>query len=156
MTENVYKTPESNVNVKAKKEPRPVKAIIITVLIDIVGTIIVTLIAGIAYGVILAMQGTPPEEIKQLSENMDSLGIFSITASTLGLIVSVIAGYACARISVQNVYRNALIAGIIISVISLLLSPDIDNILLTVLLYMLSFGALFFGAWLHQRRATTQ
>ena len=66
--------------------------------VDILGTFGLSIVLGFVYGLILALQGVPQEEI---ANSYYSLGMFSplsLLAIVLGLSITVYAGYLCARI----------------------------------------------------------
>jgi len=109
--QNPYTPPQAQL---ADSEPRPgspVKAVVLGVVVDIGGTLVTSLMLGIAYGVSLAASGATQEEIAQIGANIPPDSWVVIVGTVLGCGFSVAGGYVCARIVKQAEYRYGAISG---------------------------------------------
>jgi hypothetical protein len=154
MTDNLYQTPVADVDTNVAVLPKPKTGIFIAVIVDMVSTFIITIIAGVLYAYISYKNGMAPEEIMKLGENIDAFGAFSLGVSFLGLLVSVIAGYVCARIAKIQIYKNAVIAAAIVYALSELITIGSKHYIYTSLLGLTTFVAMLFGAWLFAKTRT--
>ena len=109
MNFNAYEPPKSDIVVEDKQPGSIAKAVAVGAAIEVIGSVLVSLLVGLVYGFILASQGSSAVEIQQAMEQMELWSIYGTMALLLGLLVSGIAGYACARIANTNAYQAAYI-----------------------------------------------
>ena len=119
MSENPYSSPASEIEVKENLPPRPVRGITIGVLVDLVGSVIVGLVSGFTYAFFLASQGVAPDKIQATLENVDPLSLYGGLNVFLGLSVSCLGGFYCAKISRA---RNYLYPGIMAAVMTVIVA----------------------------------
>ncbi|MEJ2591080.1 MAG: hypothetical protein P8178_06735 [Candidatus Thiodiazotropha sp.] len=113
MNGNLYAPPKSDVSVVDGKPGSLLRAVAVGTLIEIVGTFIAGLLIGLVYGVVMASRGVSPEAMQAMLEHLDPGSGFVWISSLAGALVSLLAGYVCARIANTLSYRPALIlAGI--------------------------------------------
>lgn len=109
-TDSPYQPPTATVRDQpAYKKPAPIKAVIVGVVVDQVATTIFQFAVFSLYGLMLVEEGLGPKGITQA---FDSLGWGSwprIIIEVGGLAISVLAGYLCARIARQRIFRTTLI-----------------------------------------------
>jgi hypothetical protein len=90
-----------------------VKAVLVGVVVDLIGTIVVALLVSALYGVILALRGLSPDEIELLIQNSSPISPLNLTLFALGAGMSVLGGYLCARIAKRREYFLALLTGVL-------------------------------------------
>ncbi len=112
---NPFSPPTSKVVVADRPQPRPIKAVIVGALIDIGGTLVVGTAVGVAFTVVLASRGLSVEQIEQELTNVDPGSAIGLLSSLLGALISLGAGYVCARIAGAREY----LAGAILATLSL-------------------------------------
>jgi len=152
MEKNIYAPPKAELREVSKRAPRPKTAILGATLFDLLLTTIVTLLIGIVYGASMAMAGATPAEIQSAAQDLRSLNGFTFISAFFGLLVSVGSGYLCAWLSIRHVYRNTAIVGGLLLVIVTALDYAEAFTSLNLLLNLLNFPVLFFGAWLYARK----
>jgi hypothetical protein len=85
-----------------RRPPRPgsvAKALLTGAVIEIVGTLVVGVVAALVYGMVLASQGLSREEVNQALAHMEPLSVVGLLSGAAGSFVSVFAGYACAALA---------------------------------------------------------
>lgn len=149
MSEFSETSPKSEEATKNLKKGSPVKAIIIGLLVDIIGSFVLVFILGIIYSVVLASQGLAPEEIEHRLTNLDPYSTFSLICMFFGGLMTVIAGYLCARIVNYSEYKFAVILGFISAMIGFMAGESYYSTLDNLFLVLLTLGCSLFGAWLY-------
>ena len=144
--ENLYTPPQAALADTDAKPGSPVKAVLLGVMTDIGGTLAVSLVLGIVYGMKLAASGASQEEIGALSANPTLDSGFSIAASLLGCGFSVLGGYVCARIAKHSEYRLGAITGAIAAMIGMLLGASSYPLAADIGLAGLTFLSVMLGA----------
>jgi hypothetical protein len=124
----------------------PIKAVLLGLAVDIGGTILMSLLLGIGYGIFLAATGTPPAEIASAAKMDNPASLLSITGTVMGLIFSVLGGYVCARIAKHAEYRLAAIMAVLSSLLGFVMAGSRHSFQLTALLVIASFAATMIGA----------
>ena len=118
---NIYETPKSDLTVEDNKPGSIVKAVVIGSVIEIAGTLITGLLIGFAYGFVLVSQNSSMEEIEAAMENLSPWSGYGLASLAAGLLVSVAAGYVCAKIANQASYKPAFILAFISFLLSVVL-----------------------------------
>lgn len=144
-----YAAPASAVADRAEQPGRPLLALLVSVAVDVIGTIIVSMLIAFGYGIVLAINGADEAEMERL---MTTAGgpLFAVLGGIFGCAVSVIAGYWCARIGKQRIYLLGTIHTVLTSAFFMLLTPP-QYSLLELLLALLSLAAVLLGCYLWQR-----
>ena len=135
--------------IKKIKKGSPAKAIIIGFLVDIVGSSVLVIIFGMVYSVLLASQGLSPEEIEYRLTNLDPYSTFSLISMFFGGLMTVFAGYLCARIVNYSEYKFTFILGFITAMVGFMAGESYYSTLDNIFLGILTIGCAFLGAWLH-------
>jgi hypothetical protein len=151
MNEDIYNPPLADIDIDIDSKGSPVKAIIVATLVDIVGTIIAAIAFNIAYSIVLASRGLTAEEIAANIQNADTFSFYAMAGYVFGSMMTILAGYLCARIANYSEYK---FVGIYCAIVILFGTVMGWNSLSTAeqfLLPVLSIVSAFFGAWLHVR-----
>jgi len=152
MDDNVYAPPEAELREVTRRTPRPKTAIAVAMAFDLVLSILLTLLIGIGYGVYLALQGASPPEIQAAAQALQTNTAFHAFNIALGGLVSVGAGYLCARLAVRRVYRTVLLAALLLMVVVRLIKWDPSLTPQDLGLSAATLAAYLLGAWLYRRR----
>ena len=148
MEPNVYQTPGSDLNIEEERKGSPVKAILVALVVDIVVTTLLGAVTGFVYGYMLAAEGMTADQVQDALVNGTTFYILSIVT---GSVVSIYAGYLCAKIANYREYTWALILGVILIVFSLLISGGMYRTVESVALSLATIACVLTGAWLHVR-----
>lgn len=153
MEQDIYQPPGSNVDIPAIRKGSPIKAILIAVVVDVVGTIVLGIIMGVSYAVILGANGVKPEVINERLRHMETFSAFSLTGIVLGGLVTILAGYLCAKIANYSEYKFAAIYGVLMTVLGLATGGfKRHSIMVMLLLAAITMLCALTGAWLHVRK----
>lgn len=101
---NPFEPPRANLQAPNDAPGSLFKAIAVGALIDIVGSIAVGFVAAIGYGILLGVQGYSEAAITEKFETLEPTSGFAILTYALGMIISGVAGYQCARIANRKNY----------------------------------------------------
>ena len=112
---NPFSPPTSRVIIAGRSQPRPVKAVIVGALIDVGGTLTAGIVVGIALSAVLASRGLSIEQIEQELTSIEPGSAVGLLSSVLGALISLCAGYVCARIAGAREYH----AGAMLATVSL-------------------------------------
>lgn len=110
LPDNQYKTPESNLNVESGKTGSSVKAIIVGVVVDIIGTMILVTVISIIFSIIWLSQGATQAEVTERFSHPDLLSPFGFTSFIVGMLCSIFGSFLCAKISRNKIVRDVAIA----------------------------------------------
>lgn len=152
MTNNPYEPPNSDIKVPDFLKGSPVKAVSVAAVADILGTILLSAILGIAYAVFLTIKGLSQEEITAVMENIDYSSPFYIMANVLGGLITLVCGYLCARIGRCKDYRIIHVYLLIMFLFGAVMSASQGEEIFSAkncLMTILTFGAGYLGAWLY-------
>ena len=154
MNTNPYETPHSDVEAPVMKKGSTVKAVIIATVVDLGGTFVLSMILGVIYAIYSISQGIPPEELAASMEDIENIPVLYNSNMVIGLLVTVFAGYLCARIAKKANYRAVNIYLIVlILLINLLMLSTGEDIASTkhISQIIISILAGYLGAWLYIR-----
>lgn len=101
---NPYKTPDANVEIVDDRPGKPVKAVILASLFDIVMTNISGFLGAIVFGVLMASQGMGADEIMQISQQLDYENPLYLMMTAVGMLITGIGGYMCAQIAKEKAW----------------------------------------------------
>ena len=114
MAPDPYQSPQSTLKDAESEETRPVRGILLAIIIDYVGTLVFASLAAIVYVAMLGRQGMPRDQIEKTITSMDTFSALGIASLVIGLTMSIIAGYYCVKISRARDYTYpSILAGII-------------------------------------------
>jgi hypothetical protein len=150
-----YQPPSSNVETPVREDYQgaPWKGILVGIVIDVVGSTLVTIFLLVAHTVLMMQLGQPIDDIADSWQNMDFYSLQSLVVHVAAFSMTFLGAYFCARIINHRVYFYVAIYALISAAIGLLFSIDSmytlgQNVALTILVFVLSFMA----AWLHLYR----
>ncbi|WP_141215648.1 hypothetical protein [Hahella sp. CCB-MM4] len=153
MSNDIYQPPTSDVTLDTPLKGSAVKGILFGALIDILGSLLLSIIVSFVLGIYLAMQKIPAEEIVNRLQHVGTTSFTGITTTGLGLLISALAGYVCARKSITNIYRNTTILSVISCSFGLIISYGAYSPIEFVVLSILTIGAMFLGTYLWHRKS---
>ena len=142
---NPYATPGAKLADPPPGPGSPIKAVLFGLLVDVGGTVVASLILGIAYGMYLATSGLAGGDMQAAAESYRSGPMFYIGA-LVGLMFSVLGGHVCGRIARQSEYTLGVILGVLSVLSGLLLSWNQLPALTSTVLAVLGFAAVVLGA----------
>ena len=137
-----------------RDEPKgkPVKAIIVSVLIDIIGTTVLAYVAIFGFAGYLVKTGVDANQlVVALFQLVYQSPVLWILLALAGLI-SCYAGYYCAKTARVNIYRNVAISAVIMTSISAFLNADLVSTVEKFGLSVATILCYFVGAYLWIRK----
>ncbi len=149
---NPFSPPNSKIVMVDKTQPRPVKAVIVGVLIDIGGSLAAGIVVAIAFSVVLASRGLSVEQIEQELTNIDSGSAVGLLSSLLGGVISLCAGYVCARIAGIREYRTGTILAAASSCFGLVMGSGYYSTVEQLALGALTVASVMLGVHMGTRR----
>ena len=152
MGNNIYQSPSSNLSVNDTYKGSPVKAVLISSSVDIIGSMILGVIYAIAYGVYLAANGATAEQIDSQLTNIETFSIAALIPMLVGFSISIYAGYLCAKIANHNEFKIASIFAAIVVIFSVLVGWSSNSIIENIGLNILNLACIFTGVWLHVKK----
>ena len=157
MENNRYQPPKSGFErPPLDREPGSlVKAVLLGAATDIGGTILLGIVLGIVYGIVLASQGQTTEQIQHTMENIDPLSTLGLVSAVLGLSMSVLGGFVCARTANVNSYTAVGILSAVSVAFGALMGAGEYEWQVLLLLNLLGLAAIFFGGWWYIRKLSS-
>ena len=156
MDENIYKPPESDLGSDRKKKTTatwsPLKAIIIALVVDYVGTMIFAIVITFIYSAVLAASSVPPEEITRIIQGGDLYSTYSLLTIGAGCLVSVYAGYLCAKKVKHSQYRVVAVYCAVLTLLGVIISGSSLQPGDLFILSLITVACVFLGAWLYMRK----
>lgn len=131
---------------------KPVMAVIVGVLVDLLGTVIISVLFGSALGFYLLSQGVAQDELEAALIARLMQAPWNVIGFALGTAISVLAGYVTAKIAKLNVYTFAGIVGCISAILGYSSAVEHYSIPMNIALSLLTVAATLFGAFLWSRR----
>lgn len=153
MDSNPYNAPQGEIRADAEtRKGSPVKAVLLGLVVDIVGTVVTTSLLAVAYMVLQARAGMTPEQLGQQMAALSPLSGFGLFLTAVGTGFSVLGGYVCARIVKADELRTAgwMAAGSVL--FGLLSGSDKYTAGIHALLAVVGFAAILGGAMLGRQR----
>ncbi|CAA0099091.1 Uncharacterised protein [BD1-7 clade bacterium] len=155
MTDDLFRPPESSPPSPPQVEMTSWKAITLALLLDIIATIAISVIAGVAYAVVLASQGMSEDQLAHALSNISPTGLFSLTVGGIGLMISVYAGYFCTLKNKTDARKNNVILMALLAIFCLYAGDENQGIGVNIGLTLLSLLAVYIGHILALRKAAT-
>jgi hypothetical protein len=150
---NPYGAPQAKLADPASQPGSPYKAVLLGLLTDFGGTIALSVLIALAYGIQMAAYGASPEEIEAASKSLpaDSWAFWAGTIGGGGF--SVLGGYVCARIAGQSEYTLGVILAAISMVLGMVLSGGGgDDVGMQVVLHAASIACVIVGSHIGKTR----
>lgn len=148
MSPNPFKPPETD----STKNPRPpagpgspVRAVLTGAAVDICGSVLSGIAITVIYALQLHDQGLSPTELRDAVANMPHDSALYMTGLMLGLAMSLLGGYVCARIARRDEYRPGVAMAILSGVVGLALGGPVTFDEMTTLLVLSGFGCNLLG-----------
>ncbi|MBN3572332.1 hypothetical protein [Vibrio neptunius] len=137
-----------------RDEPKgkPVKAIIVSILIDIIGTTVLAFVAILGYAGYLVKTGGNANQLAVALLQLDSQSPVLWVLLTLAGLISCYAGYYCAKTSRVNIYRNVAISAVIVTCITVFLNAGTVSTAHSFGLSIATISCYFVGAYLWSRK----
>lgn len=150
-TDNQYKTPESNLHVESEKKGSSVKAVVVAVCMDILGSVVIGIVVTLVFSMVWLSGGVTELELAEKISTAELLSPFGLTTILLGMLLSVFASFLCAKISRHNIVRDVSIACGISVLISVLTGMAAYGIMKNVILTLLNIASYFVGGLIGKR-----
>jgi len=154
MEKNRYQPPKSGFN-KPPRDREPgsiVKAVLLGAATDIGGSLVLQIILSIVYSVVLASQGLSETEVQTAFEHIDPWSPLGLTGTVIGLIMSGLGGFVCARTANVASYNALGILSAISVAFGTFIGMDDYEWQVLLLLNLLGLAAIFMGGWWYIRR----
>ncbi len=154
MSENIYQAPQADLTVTLQQKGSLIKAIVIATIIDIVGTFLLGMAIGVVYMAILTSSGMPIEEVATTveKETRDVFSTLTIIGVVLGGMVTLFAGYTCAKIANYSEYKVVSYFGVITVSFSAFMGMGYYSLSENIVLGAVTLGCAYCGAWLYVRK----
>ncbi len=134
----------------------PLRAVLTGLAIDICGTALLGIVLEMIYAIQIGAADMTPDQLNDALENIPPQSGVLIAGHLLGALLSVVAGYACARIVQRNEYRVGAIMAGVGAMFNLWTMPDdvaVDMLLLLVLSdFACNMLGVKYGAQYNRRR----
>lgn len=135
-----------------EQKGKPVKAIIVSVLIDIIGTTLLAFVAILGYAGYLVKTGGDANQLAAVLFQFDYQSPVLWVLLVLAGLISCYAGYYCAKTSRVNIYRNVAISAIIVTCITAFLNAGAVSTAYSFGLSIATIFSYFIGAYLWNRK----
>jgi hypothetical protein len=117
---NPYTPPNSPVGDVAPEKGSPAKAVILGVVVDVGGSFAAGMLLTTVYIAVEMSRGSSEAEVAAALTTLSPYSWFGLTGMGLGCLLSVLAGYVCARIAKKDEYGLGAIVAAISVVVALL------------------------------------
>lgn len=131
-----------------EQKGKPVKAVIVSVLIDIIGTIVLAFVAVLGYAGYLVKTGGDANQLAAVLFQLDYQSPVMWALLALAGLISCYAGYYCAKTSRVNIYRNVAISAVIVTCITAFLNAGTVSTAHSFGLSIVTILSYFVGAYL--------
>jgi hypothetical protein len=147
MPHNPYETPRSDVQQNETLPVRPVRGILVGLLIDLGGSILAVAAMTFAYAIYIGTQGASASEIESAFTNTDPSSALGALNTVAGLGMSYLAGFFCLRISRGTNLRYPMVLATILLVLTVGtgVAWNLMDLFTLLALSTLSFGLTLLG-----------
>lgn len=154
MEDNFYNPGAADLSQRQRVQGSLLKAVSVGLVIDIGGSLVMSVVASAVISFVLIGRGYTPAAIMDYLQLADPFSAANLVIIVLGTVLSVTGGYVCASIANRATFRPVLIMAILSGSIGLLLglAGGLSGLAQTVALSVLSFASVLAGGWLYQRR----
>ena len=142
---NPFTPPSARVTDGTAHEGSPVKAVLLGVLVDIGGSVATGIILAIIYGASLASSGATAEQIEAAFASIPADSWISIAGIVVGTLLSLLAGYVCARVAKHSEFGLSAILAMISISFGLLVGAKQYSFILSAAFALTTFLAVMFG-----------
>jgi len=146
MSENPYRPPDSNLSPADSGPTRPVLGVVSGFIIDVGGTVVVTMLLAVVYSVLLASRGLDPEEIQATISATGRWSVYGLGLGAAGLAMSFLGGYSCSRIARARDLRPGLVLAALTALVGVAFTLESENLMWNLLLVAVGFLVTLFGA----------
>jgi hypothetical protein len=154
---NPYKPPAAVVRDPLPPPRSAVVAVLAGLAIDIGGGLLLGIVQGIVYAVMLASDGMSPEQIQTNLTDPDPGSAYFVLGTLLGLGLSTLAGYVCARMVRSRERRVTGILAVISGLIGIAMAAAAAfDMTLGIALTLIQLGCVMLGGELGRRRNEAQ
>ena len=129
------------------------KSVAIGLAVDIGGSMAVGTAMAFVYAGMLVSEGMEPEQIVEALTNIPPTSTFSIVGIVVGLFISGLAGFVCARLSRRRDYKLGLIMGGIAGAVSFISGYGIYSLPMNAVIVAATFAAILIGMKVGMPRA---
>lgn len=147
---NPYAAPDAKLADPAAGPGSAFKAVSLGLVADIGGSVGVSLVLALGYGVVLGISGASQEEIEAATVATDSWFFYLTTLVGFGF--SVLGGYVCARIAKRSEYKLAAVLAVISVLLGLGFTFAQYSVLMNLVLAIAGVAAVMLGARLGYAR----
>ena len=133
---------------------RPVKAIIVGVMVDVIGTTIIAGLIGLVLGFYLLSHGVSEEELEVVLIEKVMEAPWNMVGFALGAAISILAGYITAKIAKDRVYFYAGVVGCISGIFGYWMGLGYYSDPINAALSLLAIVSAIFGAFLWLKKNT--
>ena len=146
-SENPFAPPAADLATNVEPEPgSPSKAVLLGFAVDFLGSNVVGLLVGIAYGVSLVLSGMTREQLADAASHIQPGSWPWITSIVIGCAFSILGGYVCARIAKRLEYRLGAVLAVLDSLAGILLGADKGSLAMHAALVAIGFMCVLTGA----------
>ena len=149
---NPYRAPGAVVADQDRLAGSPVKAVLLGVLVDILGSTAMSFAVMVVYGIFLASRGAGQEEIESAASHLDPLSGIGLFISALGCVFSFLGGYVCGRVAGQAEMKWAAVVAAISFAFGLIIGLQAYSIGMNLLLTALATACVLLGGYVAARR----
>ncbi len=146
MIEEIYQPPQSKLNIPRKKSGSIFKGVIFGGIVDIVGTITYAIVFGIAYAIVLTVQGKSESEITTIVENFELYSVVGLLSLPFAFLISYYAGYLCAKKSGGDYKKSTAILCVISGAFGFIVGFETHSLLDNIVLTILTVLAIVYGS----------
>ena len=148
MSEDPFKPPSSDVDVRETKPGSAVKAVVLGALVDFGGSILATFLFYAVFGAYLGATGGSAEELAAAAAATGTGSPMQIALNMVGCMFSVLGGYVCARIAKHSEYRLGAILSVVTVVIGYVFVGGDDGSGLLAIYSLLTVASVMVGSHL--------
>jgi hypothetical protein len=152
MEQNRYEPPHARLDPRSREPGSIPKAVAIGAAVDIGGTILGGFALGIAYSLLLAMQGRSAAEIERILQSFAPFSTFGLVLMAMGTVMSALGGYQCALIANRSTYLAPGIVSLISVGYGAMMNDGQVELPRLLLLSGVTVAAILAGASLHIRK----
>lgn len=146
-TENPFHPPRAATSGAPRRQGSPVAAVALGVAVDLGGSFLVGILMFGVTAAMLALEGTPQDQIAAALTNLEPTSWFMIVSYAIGCTFSCLGGYLCVRVAGHSEYELAGIVAAITTTAGFLLGASRVPLWLNGLLSLLTVASVLFGAW---------
>lgn len=154
MQENIYDAPQSNLEKPREDTGSVAKGVIWGTVIDILGSIIFSILISVCYGVFLVVRGLNAKQAADSMTRFDPFSPIGLWTISIGALISCLAGYVCAKKSGDGAVKSTIILSCISGGFTLLMGIAAYSLSQTIVLTLLTIAAIFLGAKMWELRNT--